>query len=568
MILAKAETRSKFVMRSFDYIDLVTWLMSKFEAKLSKHFTPETLARGLGFAAEFMSYVEYGNEWKRSRYQEDWFYQPLRIIHEYFRGIYSFKVIRGGIAFLKEVTFLSVKQNARSTDGRNGGDRTHRYLLHKDRVAAALAEFKATLPAQSKKPEKAETLDASSLFLRESSSFTGETPKFNGKQYTKIHSIDPSKDLNSLLEEREELNFVQEEEIEDPWTVEEDELDRELLELFNSTEEMLQEEKAFDENHFSAPDEPELIKTVEAKTSSSPKLKCSEVRQDDLKPLPKLKSDRPSGFRSDAEREGFYQELLELGRTQGKKSPVAWASAIVKSINAGEPCQYLTEYREGQQVGSSEKQEWEIAPGQPHNQFLTYLKIRIKKPEMTDEQAIVTAHQQLKNVNLARSLWESFKRCIANRREDWEQQKQLGVQNPYLPSELLPEREVSFEQAVGAIGSLQTGCAQLPAVEPAKLEPVKEQPIDPELELANLMTLQQELNSAPLLQVSLIRMKARNNGYRIEEDLVLPAEGMPSVEYLRSLLSNSITAPKVKRLIAAHPEWGVWIDAAGEIQDF
>jgi hypothetical protein len=35
----------------------------------------------------------------------------------------------------------------------------------------------------------------------------------------------------------------------------------------------------------------------------------------------------------------------------------------------------------------------------------------------------------------------------------------------------------------------------------------------------------------------------------------------------RSLLSNPITALKVERLIAAHPEWGFFIEE-GEILDF
>ena len=62
---------------------------------------------------------------------------------------------------------------------------------------------------------------------------------------------------------------------------------------------------------------------------------------------------------------------------------------------------------------------------------------------------------------------------------------------------------------------------------------------------------------------------ARKMGYRIEEGLVLSGgEEIPSVEYLASLLTNPITARKVERLIAVHPEWGFWINAAGEIQDF
>jgi hypothetical protein len=363
------------------------------------------------------------------------------------------------------------------------------------------------------------------------------------------------------------LDFVQEEEIEDPWTVGEDELDRELLELFNSRAEIVEKQEVSDEDHFSAPTESELIKTVETSASPSPEPKCSEVVQSGLKLLPKLKSDRSSGFRSNAERDGFYQVLLELGKTQGKKSPAAWSTKIIKSVDAGEPCHYLSEYREGQQVGSCEKQEWEIAPGQVFPRFISYLTTKLKKAEMTDEQAIVTAHQQLKDVNLARSLWESCKRCFAKYQDDWEKQKQLGVQNAYVPPELMPEREVSFEQAVGAIASLQTGCAQLQAAELAELEPAEEKLTDPEPQIISPQWLQQNLDSSPV-KASLARILARKWGYRIEEGLVLPAEGMPSVEYLRSLLSNSIMAPKVKRLVDAHPEWGFYLDEFGELWGF
>jgi len=568
MIASLAENpRSQFLIRNNDYIDLLAQMTAELPTQLSTQFTPQTLARGLGCAAELMNYFQHWNEWKRSHYREDWFYQPLRKIYDDLKGIYSFKIIRGAIALLKELEFLSVKQNERALDGRNGGDRTHRYLLHYNRVAAALAKFKATFSSQSKKPKEAETLDASPLFLRESPSSTRKTPKFNGEQYTKIHSIDPSINPNSLLEEQEKLDFVQEEEIEDPWTVGEDELDRELLELFNSRAEIVEKQEVSDEDHFSAPTESELIKTVETSASPSPEPKCSEVVQSGLKLLPKLKSDRSSGFRSNAERDGFYQVLLELGKTQGKKSPAAWSTKIIKSVDAGEPCHYLSEYREGQQVGSCEKQEWEIAPGQVFPRFISYLTTKLKKAEMTDEQAIVTAHQQLKDVNLARSLWESCKRCFAKYQDDWEKQKQLGVQNAYVPPELMPEREVSFEQAVGAIASLQTGCAQLQAAELAELEPAEEKLTDPEPQIISPQWLQQNLDSSPV-KASLARILARKWGYRIEEGLVLPAEGMPSVEYLRSLLSNSIMAPKVKRLVDAHPEWGFYLDEFGELWGF
>jgi hypothetical protein len=62
---------------------------------------------------------------------------------------------------------------------------------------------------------------------------------------------------------------------------------------------------------------------------------------------------------------------------------------------------------------------------------------------------------------------------------------------------------------------------------------------------------------------------ARKLGYPVEENLLLPlGEEIPSWEFLRSRLSNPITARKAKRLIAAHPGWGFWIDEDGEIHDF
>jgi hypothetical protein len=132
-----------------------------------------------------------------------------------------------------------------------------------------------------------------------------------------------------------------------------------------------------------------------------------------------------------------------------------------------------------------------------------------------------------------------------------------------------------LEQVGSAIASLQSGCVQLQALEPAtaekkpaELEPAEEQSADPEPKTVTPQWLQKNLDSSLKVQASLARSLAEKFGYPIEEGLVLPAEGMPSVEYLASLLSNPLTAPKVERLIAAHPEWGFWIDAAGEIQDF
>ena len=565
------EPKSQFVQRRGDYVNLLVQITTQLKEQLTTQLTKQNRRQVLSCAAELMSYFQHRNEWKRSRYQEDWFYHPLRKIQEDLNGAYSLHVVRGSIALLRELKFLSVKINDRTSNNRNGQDKTHYYLLHYDRVKTALAKLypQSKQSKTRKNPQLAS--DETCSVEAETCSVEAETPRFNVETYTEILSIDTSTNSYSLLEEREEAEFFQEDE--DPWTVEEDELDRELLELFNSAVEIPEKQQVSAEDHFSVPAEPKSTKMVETSASPLHEPKCSEVAQDDLKSLPKLKSDRSSGFRSNAERKGFYKALLELGKTQGKRFPAAWSTKIVKSIDAGELCHYLSEYREGQQVGSCEKQEWEIAPGQPYERFISYLTTRLKKAEMTDEQAIAAAHQQLRDVNLARSLWESCKRCIANRREDWEKQKKLGVQNAYLPPELLPQREVSLEQVGNAIASLQSGCVQLQAVEPAELtsaaaelEPTEEKFSDPEPEFVTLQALQQKLNSP--VQASLARILARKWGYRIEEGLVLPAEGMPSVDSLRSLLTNPLTAPKVERLIDAHPDWGFWIDAAGEIHDF
>jgi hypothetical protein len=531
-----------------------------------------------------MSYFQHWNEWKRSRYREDWFYQPLRKIWQDLTGAYSLHVIQKAIASLVKLEFLSVKKNDRTLNNRNGQDKTHRYLLHCDRVNTALA--KAKLSSQSK---KSKTNIDTPCISPDTSRINPDTSRITVETHTKILSTNPSTNPSSLSEREKGLDFVQEED-EDPWTVEEVEVEQDLVASFEDKPEISQEQEGSNEDQFSA----------------APVAKCVEVVQNDvneLKPLPKLKSDSVSGFRSPEERENFYQELLVLGKTKGEvRSPVGWASAIVKDIDAGKPCEYLNEYRAGLPLGRCEQQEWEVAPGKPHEQFVTYLKTKIKKTGMTDEEAYAAAYQQLRDVNLARAQWESCKRSLVRHGDEWEKQKQLDVQNAYVPPELLPEREVSLEEAASAMASLQRGCVQLQGLAEsaklnsatAELEPAKElviesaiaelEPVttadaaaaddlepaaitvDPEPDSISIAALQEKLDSR--IHAPLARMMARNLGHRIEEDLVLPAGEIPPVEHLRSLLTNPTTAPRVKRLIEAHPDWGFWIDDEGEISDF
>jgi hypothetical protein len=609
-------------------------------------------------SAQLIDYLIHWSNWRvKEGYRDRWVYQPLRYIRKDLMDVYSLHVIRNSLDLLQELNLLSIRKNERGVNRRNGQEKTHQYLLHVSRLKEALDNRSH--------PSKAETIEISSSVNVETlgvdiktSHFNVETPRFTVETHTQIPTLIPPTDSSTLSKEREKTDFVQE--LEDPWEIQEEEVEQDSLALCNDIAEILQEEEVKSEDQFSAA---LVSKRVEVVQNTAPTPKCVEVVQADtnhIKPLPKLKSDseallrsadRTSGFRSQEERDGFYQSLLELGKNQGKKSPVAWAGVIVKAINAGEPCQYLSEYREGLQVGRCEQQEWEVAPGQPFEQFVSYLKTRNKKTGMSDEEAIATAYQQLKDVNLARSQWESFKRSIVRYSEDWEKQKRLGVSSAYLPPELLPHREVTLEQAATAIASLQSGCAQLqglatpklncvtaelepvkelpsesavvelepvtvvddlepvkelpsesaivkpepaavvtdlepmkelpsesavvepePVADAADLEPVKELPTEPEPVIVSVGELQEKLNSPFALFRSLARTMAKTLGYRIEEDLVLPAgEEMPDLEHLRSLLdtdNRGITAKKIQRLVERNPQWGFYFDEFGELWGF
>jgi hypothetical protein len=224
--------------------------------------------------------------------------------------------------------------------------------------------------------------------------------------------------------------------------------------------------------------------------------------------------DSLNGFESQRERDGFYQKLLELGRNKsGIHSPVAWAGSIIQSINAGAPCEYLNEYRLNLPVGTCEKREWEIVPGKPLPQFVSYLKRRFLTNAITDEQAIAEAHKALKNPNQAADLWNSCKRTIKNTSAQWQRDEALGVSNAYLPPELLPEEEVNLSEAVEAMEQLQIASLQCsapcsaPAVEGTQVLALEEANSDqvPEVEVhalpasIDLEVIEQELEEKKAL---------------------------------------------------------------------
>ncbi len=216
------------------------------------------------------------------------------------------------------------------------------------------------------------------------------------------------------------------------------------------------------------------------------------------------------GFNSQKERDGFYQKLLELGHNKsGIHSPVGWAASIIRSINDGGICEYLDEYRLGVPVGTCEKREWEIVPGKPLPQFVSYLKRRLRTNLHSDEQALAAAHKLLKDPNAAADLWNSCKRTIQKTSDQWKRDEAMGVNTPYLPPELLPEKEVELKDAAKAIIQLQSASIQCPtpSLQESQLKALDESNSDqaakvevPEvLEAPDLETIKHEVEEKKVL---------------------------------------------------------------------
>ena len=270
--------------------------------------------------------------------------------------------------------------------------------------------------------------------------------------------------------------------------------DDELLsheEIFSS----LSQGQAFHEEPFSAAAAEVLSQNTDCYDVQDSVVPSVEVTPKPRRPKRSKSVDTLNGFESQRERDGFYQKLLELGRNKsGIHSPVAWAASIIQSINAGAPCEYLNEYRLNLPVGTCEKREWEIVPGKPLPQFVSYLKRRFLTNAITDEQAIAEAHKALKNPNQAADLWNSCKRTIKNTSAQWQRDEALGVSNAYLPPELLPEEEVDLSSAVEAMEQLQIASIQCsapcsaPALEPSQVLALEEANSDqvPDVEVAQL----------------------------------------------------------------------------------
>ena len=421
-------------------------IMYREHKELLEHLAPGEKTRVLCCAAKLINYFGRWQDWKKSLYPTDWIYQPLQDIRKDLLNEHSLHVIRDAIALLERLGLLSKRKNSRADNWRNGQDRTYQYRLHLGRLESDLERL-----FSDSAPETPETnpfvRSESPTFSVESSTFRSEFPTFSVEQYTQIPSMIPATDSCSLSETREKLEFLakEEDECEAPWES-----------ITSECQKLEQEELALHQGKNEVQEENLLQELLEAGGDNS-----------SAAAVPQIKLERVNlGFISQEEENGFYRALLELGKNMsGVQRPRGWAISIIRSVKNGEPCAYLDEYRRGELVGAGEQHEWEVAPGQPHPRFIRYLKERLMKNGMTPEQAIDEAFKKLRDVNEASLLWESCKRTIANLQDEWEKQQALGVSSAYIPPELLPEREVSEEEAACAMHQLQANCVQVPALE-------------------------------------------------------------------------------------------------------
>lgn len=445
-------------------------------------------------AAKLINYFERWANWKEPLYRTRWVYQPLKQIHDDLLGEHSLHVIREALALLERVGFLSRRSNNRRENWRNGQDRTYQYLLHTGEILKALAQ------AGSSSPQTGTSKNLQLQFNWHTAAAEDLPSRATAQASFKASIQSPAPILpNGLsLLEAETLLTLPGSKFKIPLS-----LQREQESLQESVGGICVYEKS----------------TVNAGDStlnlgdSTLNLGNSDLTNGFVSMV-----SASSPFESAQEREGFYQALLELGRHKsGVRSPVGWAANIMKSIDQGEPCEYLNEYRRGEALGTCEKEEWEVAPGRPFDNFVSYLKRQMESVQGSAEKAIDATFRALRDTNQARTLWQGYKRHIANLAEDWQEQQALGVTIPYIPAEVLPEREVSIEQAATAIQTLQSGYTQpalapnpeptpeLPAAEPTQEEEVEAK----ERALSQAELMRANLKSGNPFKVGLARMWLR-----------------------------------------------------------
>lgn len=533
-------------------------MMHREHKDLLEHLAPGEKTRVICCAAKLINYFVRWQDWKKSLYPTEWVYQPLTVIRHDLLDEHSIHVIRQALTLLEGFSFLSKRKNDRATNCRNGQDRTHQYLLHSDRIELALEQ----LFNQS----AAETLETLPFVSSEIPSVNVEIPSFTVEIHTQIPYSDSCSDSCSLLEVREKTEFLTKEDEQKEEEEDKKDIEQTSLAFSQGPTELLQQNKVTKLNNSSAP----------------PRLK---KQQNDLP--------TPEGWSE------FYNQLLEYARIEGKLSPASWVATtsrhILTELAAGRPHCLWSDFQQGVPLGFQEigGREW-LNPEtrEPWPYFKEALiehcqseKGNLNKPRMA---AAAEAADILSRPKKAAMLWIELKHKIIFYKSEWERQSALGVKTPCLPPYLSERVEPTLEEAANAMRELKGDDSQLQllpssAQQACQIEAEADEKRAAGLELSEesltaepsepppMNELQEKLNLRPC--ASLVRMLVNVNshwGYRVDDELnlVLPAEGVPSLGYLQSLLDNAITSTKVRKLIEQNPDWGFLIDQDGQLGDF
>ena len=144
-----------------------------------------------------------------------------------------------------------------------------------------------------------------------------------------------------------------------------------------------------------------------------------------------------------------FRKALTVALVNGvgnARNITALVSYVINLITQGHSHIYWEEWSAGLEIGSSERHEWEAAPGQPYPKFVEYLVEKLIYPSESRSQALFRVGKILKDKTQARLYWRDFKRVIEVLRQDAEKAHAEGKQVA-LPVWFIERAEISLERA-------------------------------------------------------------------------------------------------------------------------
>ena len=170
-------------------------------------------------------------------------------------------------------------------------------------------------------------------------------------------------------------------------------------------------------------------------------------------------------FQSVSEMNEFQLALTEFAKATGKRNPGGFAQSIIKEMRTtGYEHPYWQEWKNGDVIGTHEKQEWEALPGQPYPYFLEYLTGELKRNEYTEAQALQQANWICSNPQHAKPHWEKFKIRVENEAKEKARLMEKGLQD-YVSPKWARQPRVSFEDAVTAVDQIQGAEPKKPQIQ-------------------------------------------------------------------------------------------------------